>query len=284
MSTWECRARQTRYRSDIRCRNTRSDHMPDAVDAFIEKWEFDAKDREYLARLVKTIGDPQVLDDILERYPMGVSSRAAVHAMWSFVGKTYRQLALSPEAMDAAVRFMVVSHESGAGLDHRTQILKKILSPWGLGDAAAMARAEKKLMEVAGPQVSNDALIERFLTLRKQCLKAKDRPDSSEARRYLKKHPGASVFATNRFGGRSGAAAAFVDSLDAAGATTVTIENISFDDETASGQPHADSMTVELPRDAAARERVFKVINEEGSPEDAPIADRGESSVGLWWD
>lgn len=258
--------------------------MPDAVDAFIEKWEFDAKDREYLARLVKTIGDPQVLDDILERYPMGVSSRAAVHAMWSFVGKTYRQLALSPEAMDAAVRFMVVSHESGAGLDHRTQILKKILSPWGLGDAAAMARAEKKLMEVAGPQVSNDALIERFLTLRKQFLKAKDRPDSSEARRYLKKHPGASVFATNRFGGRSGAAAAFVDSLDAAGATTVTIENISFDDETASGQPHADSMTVELPRDAAARERVFKVINEEGSPEDAPIADRGESSVGLWWD
>jgi hypothetical protein len=151
-----------------------------------------------------------------------------------------------------------------------------------LPSGSALARAEATLAKVAGTAVTNDQLIDAFLRLREDFIKSRERPDSVEARAYLRKHKKGAVFAANQFTREQ--AIEFVEGLYAAGAVRVMIENISHDHESQDGGPHADSMTVELPQDGDARARVFSVINTVGEPEDTPFVDDGEPQVGLWWD
>jgi hypothetical protein len=102
---------------------------------------------------------------------------------------------------------------------------------------------------------------------------------------WLRAHPSAHAFATNRFP-MTQDAIAFVEQLFAAGAAKVTIDNIQFlpsDD----WLPYADTLMVTLPGELAKRREIFRLIDEVGRPdEDAGQlpSDEGQEIVRLWWD
>jgi hypothetical protein len=105
-----------------------------------------------------------------------------------------------------------------------------------------------------------------------------------DAREWLRANPSPHAFATNRFQ-TTHEALKFVEDLHAAGATQVRIENIQF----LPGDnwlPYADTLIV-TPPEGDARRVLVEFIEEHGKPdEDAgqTFADRGQSSLRLWWD
>jgi hypothetical protein len=90
--------------------------------------------------------------------------------------------------------------------------------------------------------------------------------------------------ATNHFETRA-QAEQFVADLYAAGALTVTVENILYHQAEECGGPSSDSLTVDLPPDAAARTRVIELCNVHCARlEGFEFEDNGQAQLELWWD
>ncbi len=112
-----------------------------------------------------------------------------------------------------------------------------------------------------------------------------------EAREWLASNANPHPLASNRFGGRE-EAQQFVESLYAAGATIVHITMIH--DEPwrieQEGGPYAESLLMKLPNQAAARDRILAIAEEEMRNEgfledDEHLEDKvSEDSISLWWD
>jgi hypothetical protein len=247
-------------------------------------------DQYALASLVAALGVDQadalqVLERLFAKYGISASSRAAVSVAGLSRSAPSGLVRMSAEAMDAAMRFMVVSHESGEGLSERGKILGRLMGAWGLKGEAATKRLEEQLLSHAGPNLSDAQVLRQFNSAHVEYVRALNlRVEKAEARHFLKKHPNPGAFATNRFGSRPGLASEFVEALYGAGAIRVVIANICYDYEAREGGPFADSMTIDLPADAGRRQAVYEVINTQGMPDGAPISDDGKRSVGLWWD
>jgi hypothetical protein len=105
-------------------------------------------------------------------------------------------------------------------------------------------------------------------------------PDSAEAREWLAANEHPHPIALNYFQTRA-ASEQFVESLYAAGATRVLVDNISYDD--AEG-PHSDSMVVELPDAPEARTRILTLCQANCHEDGSDFTDKGQGSVSLWWD
>jgi hypothetical protein len=103
-----------------------------------------------------------------------------------------------------------------------------------------------------------------------------------EARTWLADNPNPSALAANRFW-NTARARAFVESLYAAGATEVLIDNPGVD---ADGDPYADTLLVRCPAMSAARCKLERLCEHEG-PSEVPgdfRMDVFENELRLWWD
>jgi hypothetical protein len=107
----------------------------------------------------------------------------------------------------------------------------------------------------------------------------------AKALEWLRAHPSAHAFATNRFPTTQDAIA-FVEQLFATGAPDVTIDNVmllpSHD-----WLPYADALMVSLPSDPRRRCDIFELIETVGRPDEdagALPSDQGQAVVRLWWD
>jgi hypothetical protein len=105
-------------------------------------------------------------------------------------------------------------------------------------------------------------------------------PDTAEAREWLAANEHPHPIALNYFQTRA-ASEQFVESLYAAGATRVLVDNISYDD--AEG-PHSDCMVVELPDAPEARTRILTLCQANCHEDGSDFTDKGQGSVSLWWD
>ena len=107
-----------------------------------------------------------------------------------------------------------------------------------------------------------------------------------EARVWLAGTANPFPLASNRFDTKA-AAAAFIDSLYAAGADTVWVLNVAQDSALVAdeGGPYADALLVRLPSDRAARSRLFAFGAREARHEGFdPDRDSGQRYLYFWWD
>jgi hypothetical protein len=261
--------------------------VTDKFKEHADTWGFPANEHPYLKMLVDMYGPDEgvrLLDRLFTTYGLPESFRTAVRTAWGFRSRTSQLLRLSPEALEAAVRFVVRSAETGMGLHRRQAILERYLRCWGLDDRAAEERAETQLLALAGAHVSDDQVLKQFMAARVAFVEAiEKRVETAEARAWLTSNPNPLPFALNRFH-EPGSAAKFVEALYHAGATRVVITNISYAYESTVGGPSSHSIDVHLPRNRDRRAQVFEVINTIGRPEDRPITDDDKPTVGLWWD
>ena len=149
--------------------------------------------------------------------------------------------------------------------------------------AAAPVRTEQVEAELVAERTAADDPLSRARARARALVDDANDDSTAEAGKWLRGNRNRAPFAANRFG-PTGAALEFVEALYAAGATRVMVENIV--DTTDEGGGYADSMKVFLPKSAAQRKEIFRVINEIGCPDTdgGPLEDDGEPSVGLWWD
>jgi len=107
-----------------------------------------------------------------------------------------------------------------------------------------------------------------------------------EARAWLQANANPSPFASNRFDTKE-AAVAFVEALYASGADTVYVLNVQQDSAWVAqeGGPYADALLLKLPRDRAARARLYAINAVESRREGFdPEPDRGRRYLYFWWD
>ncbi len=106
------------------------------------------------------------------------------------------------------------------------------------------------------------------------------------AREWLKANTNPNGFASNRFDSLA-KAVKFVESLYAAGATTVLVDGICDEPERLKdeGGPYADTLLVSLPEDQTARSAIFKIHKRESKREGFdPTPDAGQTELTFWWD
>lgn len=107
-----------------------------------------------------------------------------------------------------------------------------------------------------------------------------------EARAWLASTANPFPFASNRFASKLDAAA-FIDSLYAAGADTVFVLNVQGDSAwiAQEGGPYADALLVRLPTSTDARARLFEIGAREARREGFdPDRDSGQRYLYFWWD
>ena len=123
----------------------------------------------------------------------------------------------------------------------------------------------------------------------RRCRELLAKPGNVEARDWAKvpDKGGLSLGGESRY--ENAEAVAFVDSLYACGAPSVTAIQPKYFEGTGSGFPESvtDTLIVHLPDDKAQRRCIFEIERttiREKAPEFDPVGEQGESYLLFWWD